>query len=105
MSVSSEIAKLAGAAGGGAGLTSFLTYLTNRRKVPAEVDSIIVTGAEKTVAAAVAVAEAEGRRADRAEARNVELEARIEMLEGKLASAQSLLDAVRQELHDLRNSD
>jgi cell shape-determining protein MreC len=89
MSASNELVKLAGTAGGGASLTALVTWFANRRKVPAEVDSIIVQGANTAVIALTAVNEA--------------LERRVLYLEEKLAKAQTLLDELREELSELRD--
>lgn len=92
-------------AGGGGALGHALALWTARKKVPAEVDSIIVTGAETTVQAALSVAAAEAARADRAEAKVAEQSAHIERLIAQVEQLQTALNAVRDELHTLRNTD
>jgi hypothetical protein len=89
MSASSELVKLAGATGSGVTLTALFSWLQNRRKAPAEVDSIIVQGANTAVIALTAVNEA--------------LERRVLYLEEKLTKAQTLLDELREELSELRD--
>ncbi|WLW38576.1 hypothetical protein [Streptomyces phage Verabelle] len=82
------------------------TIWSARKKVPAERDSIIVSGAETAVLALEKTLEAETRRADRAEAvvaqRDEALarkDERISALESRLDALQSALDAARDELH------
>lgn len=92
-------------------LTGAATLYGARRKVPAERDSIIVTGAETAVLSIEKVVAAESRRADRAEAlvaqRDAEIrrkDARIEALERRLDEFQDALDATRAELHAIRTT-
>lgn len=92
-------------AGGGGALGHGLALWTARKKVPAEVDSIIVNGAETTVQAALAVAAAEASRADRAEAKVAEQDRHIERLLAQVEQLQTALNAVRDELHALRIND
>lgn len=86
----------------GAGVSVY----TARRKVPAERDSLIVTGAETAVSTLERTLAAETRRAERAEKRVGELEealtrkdARIEALEARLDDLQQALNEAREELH------
>jgi hypothetical protein len=89
---------------GGAGVAgTAVTWWTARRKVPAEVDNIIVTGAEMTVQSALAIASAEAARADRAEQRSLELEQRLDAALARVDMLQTALDAVRDELYDIKN--
>lgn len=87
-------------------IASLVAVYTARRKVPAETDSLIVTGAETAVATLERSLAAETRRADRAEARVRDLDdallrkdERIERLEGRLDALQRALDDARAELH------
>lgn len=98
------LASLLGVGGGGV-LGHGLAIWSARKKVPAEVDSIIVTGAETTVQAALSVAAAEAARADRAEAKVAEQDAHIERLLAQVEQLQTALNAVRDELHALRVTD
>lgn len=90
--------------GAGGALGHGLALWTARKRVPAEVDSIIVTGAETTVQAALSVAAAEAARADRAEAKVQEQEVHIERLLGQVEQLQAALNLVRDELHALRTT-
>lgn len=89
-------------AGGGTLLTAGVSTWTARKKVPAEVDSIVVAGAETTVTAALAVAAAEAARADRAEAREAELEIRLEGALARVDALQQALNAIRDELNQMK---
>lgn len=87
---------------------SAVALYSAHRKVPVEVDSIIVSGAESAVLTIEKTLAAETRRADRAEARESVLlqriadkEARIEALEHKLDALQNALDDARKELHSI----
>lgn len=89
-------------------VASIVAFYTAKRKVPVEVDSIIVSGAESAVLTIEKTLAAETRRADRAEAREgvllqriADKEARIEALEHKLDALQNALDDARQELHSI----
>ncbi|WP_405056958.1 hypothetical protein OG474_29990 [Kribbella sp. NBC_01505] len=87
---------------GGSLVTGIATYVVQRKKAPAEIDSIIVNGAETAVVALKAVLEAESARADRAEAerdRALEREAKMEV---RLDAMQTMLDEARGELHAWR---
>lgn len=91
---------------GGGLIGALVSVYTARHKVPAEVDSLIVTGAETAVTTLERTLAAETRRADRAEAHSAELEAallrkdeRIERLEARLDALQGALDDARDELH------
>lgn len=92
MSLDATIIGLAGPFLAGTGVAGAVAVYTARKKVPAEVDSIIVNGAEKAVVALQAVLQAETARADRAEARVVAMEAKFDAVQG-------LLDEAREELH------
>jgi septal ring factor EnvC (AmiA/AmiB activator) len=77
-----------------------------KRTVPAERDSIVVTGAETAVLTLERTLQAETKRADRAEAaltqRDDELarkDRRIAALEARLDQLQVALDQARDELH------
>lgn len=85
---------------------ALVSIYTARRKVPAERDSIIVSGAETAVLSLERTLAAETRRADRAESVIVDCnealarrDARIEALESRLDGLQKLLDEARAELH------
>lgn len=87
-------------------LGAAVSVYTARRKVPAEVDSLIVTGAETAVSTLEKTLVAESRRADRAEAKVCSLnevialrDERIARLERRLDGLQDSLDAARTELH------
>lgn len=97
-STTHDVVTLAAPFLGGSALAGLVAVYTARRKVPAEVDSIIVNGAEKAVVALQAVLQAETARADRAEAR-------VEALEAKFDAVQGLLDEAREELHQWVISD
>lgn len=95
---------LGGGAGGG-----LLAWWVARKKTPAEVDSIIVGGAEKAVLVMRSALEAEqsAHAATRAErdfqiAENLRKTQRIVLLEDRLDRAQVLLDDLRTELAALR---
>lgn len=82
-----------------------------KQTVPAERDNLVVSGAETAVLSLERSLAAETRRAERAEASLVmrdeviaAKERRIEALERQLEKAQQLLDAVREELHEIRMS-
>lgn len=72
------------------------------RKTPAEVDSIIVQGAETTVQGALKLAQAEASRADREAARADRAEAKVESLLNQLEQAQTLINHIRTELMELK---
>lgn len=98
-------AAVSGVMGGGF-IGAGVAVYTARKKVPAEVDSIIVSGAETAVVSLERTLAAETRRADRAEAtvaardaRIAALEARTEALESRLDTIQRALDDARAELH------
>jgi hypothetical protein len=82
---------------GGTAVAGLASYAIARRKAPAEVDSIIVTGAQNAVIALEAVVRAETARADRAEARLLAMEAKFDAVQG-------LLDEARAELHAYRTT-
>lgn len=85
------------------GVGAAVHWWTARKKTPAEVDNIIVNGAETTVQAALAVAAAESARADRAERQVLERDQRIAALEARLDALQQALDAAYEELHAIRS--
>lgn len=82
---------------------AFVTLWTARQKVPAEVDSIAVSGAETAVLALERTLAAETKRADRAEAQVLKQDERIETLEKKLDDLQYALNGARAELQSLQN--
>lgn len=82
MDASTEIIVAAVSSGGILGAST--SWWIARRKTPAEVDNLVVTGAEMTVTAALNVATAERARADRAEARVKHLEERVNTLEAQV---------------------
>lgn len=105
---------------GGGGTAALVSVYSARKKVPAERDSIVVTGAETAVLTLEKTLAAETRRADRAEAQLVERTAEVERkdrqlamkdsqiarkderianLEARLDRLQELLDEARDELH------
>ncbi len=101
---------LTGVMGGGF-LGALGALWTAKKKVPAERDSIIVTGAETAVLSLERTLAAETKRADRAEAvvakkdeALARKDARIEALERKLDALQAALDAAREELHSILTS-
>ncbi|WP_405057042.1 hypothetical protein OG474_30440 [Kribbella sp. NBC_01505] len=93
-----------GVVGGGV-ITGLVNAWVARKRVPAETDSIIVTGAEKAVVALQAVLQAETARADRAEAEADRERQRRVALEDKLDLIQAALDEARSELHALTATD
>ncbi len=93
------IVQLAGPFLGGTLVTGIGTYVLGRRKAPAEVDSIIVNGAETAVVALKAVLEAETARANRAEAERDRALERVASMEIRLDAVQLMLDEARSELH------
>jgi hypothetical protein len=103
MNDKAELVVAAGLGTGGGGLANYLLNIwTQRRKVPVEVDNIIINGAQTTVQSALAVASAEALRADRAEAMVRERDRKIEALEQKIDVLQAALDAVREELNRMK---
>ena len=97
---------------GSGGLGAVLVYLVQRRKAPAEVDSIIVTGAESAVLslqraneAAVARAVAAEEQLAASHAREARKDERIESLERQLDRIQAMLNAARDEVASLRRGD
>lgn len=95
---------LAGGVASGGLIGAGATAYTAKKKVPAEVDSIIVTGAETAVQSLQASLAAETARAERAEAQVRERDARIDALEAKIDVLYTALDAVRDELIALKSS-
>lgn len=98
---------VSGVLGGGL-IGALVTVYTAKKKVPAERDSIVVSGAETAVLALERSLAAENRRAERAEAalkdRKAELDRkdeRIAALELRLDQLQAALDAARDELHSI----
>ena len=96
----------------GGGLAAFLTYKIARRKVPAEVDSIVVQSSETanlSLARSLAAAEKErDRLVDVAAAKDAEIarkDARIEALEAQLDRLQIMLNAARDELAAIRRGE
>lgn len=89
-------------AGGGSIVGASVSAWQTRKKVPAEVDSIIVSGAETAVQTLIDTLAAETTRADRAEAMVRERDAKIEVLEKKIDALQAALDAVREELYSMK---
>lgn len=90
---------------------ALVSVYTAKKKVPAERDSLIVTGAETAVSTLEKTLAAETRRANRAEEANGELHAalarrdeRIERLETRLDDMQRALDDARDELHRIITS-
>ena len=98
------LATLASGVLGGGVFGAGVSLWTAKRKVPAEVDSIIVTGAETAVVALQGTLSAETRRADRAEKTVTQQYERIENLERRLDQLQQLLDDARNELRSIINS-
>lgn len=95
----------------GGAVGAAVSVYTAKKKVPAERDSLIVTGAETAVTTLERTLAAETRRADRAEAKVASLEevlarkdARIEALERRLDALQNALDEARDELHNIIQS-
>lgn len=86
--------------GGGAGY--WISAWQARKKVPAEVDSIIVMGAESAVTSLGASLVAETSRADRAELAVAERDEKIEALESKIDDLQHALNLLRDELHAIK---
>ncbi len=96
----------------GGTLAAFFTYKIAKRKAPAEVDSIVVQGAESAVLSLQKANEVERHRAERAErdrdalrAEVARKDARIEALERQLDRAQEMLNQVREELEHIRRGD
>lgn len=87
---------------GGGALVAGVNYLRDRKKAPVERDNLIVAGAETTVQSALAVAAAEAARADRAERENAVLRSRLDAALSRVDSLQAALDAVRDELNDIK---
>lgn len=91
------------------GLVAALVSLyTAKKKVPAERDSIVVSGAETAVMTLERTLSAETRRADRAEqevkrlhSELVRKDDRILALESRLDQLQDALDQARAELHSI----
>lgn len=77
---------------------AIMSFHSARKKLPVEIDSIIVTGAEAAVASLARSLEAETRRADRAELENRRLECQIEGLRSRLDLLQTSLDLAREEI-------
>jgi len=97
---------------GSGGFAAILTFVIARRKAPAEVDSIIVTGAESAVLSLQKAVEAATLRATTAETqlaasheRERRKDERIELLEQRLDRVQNILDDVRAELAAVRRGD
>jgi hypothetical protein len=82
-------------------VTALVSIYTARKKVPAERDSIAVSGAETAVMSLERSLEAETRRADRAEAKVIKQDERISVLESKLDELQIALDGARAELYSI----
>lgn len=106
--MSDALVPLLGILMGGGLIAACVSWYVAKSKTPAEVDSIIVAGAESAVVTIEKTLAAETRRADRAEAREAVLlqriadkEARIEALEHKLDALQNALDDARKELHSI----
>lgn len=89
---------------GGGFVGSVVTLWTARKKVPAERDSIIVSGAETAVLALERALGAALKAAEHAEALNLDKDQRIAHLEKRLDDVQELLDIARTELHAIRNN-
>lgn len=91
-------------------VAAILTYVIARRKAPAEVDSIVVKGAESAVLSlekALTVERTQRAEAEK-EARRLRDEVakkdrRIEALEKQLDRAQEMLNEVRAELERIRH--
>lgn len=99
----SEVPQYAFGAIAGGTVTACIQWIRDRRKVPAEVDNIIANGAATNVQSALAVAAAEAARADRAESENAILRNRLEAALSRVDFLQAALDAVRDELNDIKN--
>lgn len=89
-------------------LGTILSIYKARQSGPAERDSIIVAGAERSVLSLERSLNAETQRADRAEAALgksdealLRKDARIVALETRLDALQAALDAARDELHTI----
>lgn len=99
--MSPEIVGALSAGAGGIMSTGIHAWVASR-KTPAEVDSIIVQGAETTVQGALKLAQAEAARADREAARADRAEAKVESLLAQLEQAQTLINHIRTELMELK---
>lgn len=93
---------------GSGGVTAYLSHLATakavRAKLPAERDSIIAEGAHTAVQSLTESLAAETARANRSEQENAQLRQRCKLLEARLDSIQSALEAARAELHEIRES-
>jgi uncharacterized protein YlxW (UPF0749 family) len=96
------IATAALGTGGGGLVGHLISGWATRKKIPAEVDNLIVEGAEIAVQTLSQTLVAETARANRAEALVRQRDAKIEALEAKIDALQTALDAVREELHAIR---
>jgi len=97
---------------GTGGLGAWLTYRIARRKVPVEVDSIAVQGAESAVLTMKNVNDALERRAESAEARErrkdeiiAEQATTIEELKDQLRAARTQIDEVLKRLEAFETTD
>lgn len=84
----------------GAGVSAWVAG----KKTRPEIDNLLANASETTVSAALALAAAECDRADRAEAREREKDAKIAALQSRVETLQQLLNEVRQELYELAHS-
>lgn len=103
--------------GGGSLVAAVLTYVIAKRKAPAEVDSIVVSGAESAVLSLQRAVDVERGLRERAERENAHLrdelaerdrrlrerDRRITALEAQLDKCQQTLQDARDQIHALRH--
>lgn len=97
---------------GGGALTALVTYLNAKRRAPAEIDSIVVQGAEAAVLSLQRAVDAANARAndvaverDRLAAEIARKDQRIMALETQLDRLQKMLNDARDEIAAIRRGD